>query len=190
MTSDCTRRSTKPMHPKACCFEKPARRAESASYDPCQPNIKIPRKVIKGGSHLCAPNYCRRYRPPRGTPRRSTHLQPCRVSVCRPNRNEEFAHMRLRHTIFRVEPPGDPVRSCGVPILLALPALAQTGDRSAAVMERYGDQEGHRHLRRTRDQASSPDLVHLPKGLLPSTMTATLWRSSRSISNLPSLSTA
>jgi len=25
--------------------------------------IRIPRKVIKGGSHLCAPNYCRRYRP-------------------------------------------------------------------------------------------------------------------------------
>ena len=24
----------------------------------------IPRNVIKGGSHLCAPNYCRRYRPP------------------------------------------------------------------------------------------------------------------------------
>ena len=24
---------------------------------------RIPRKVIKGGSHLCAPNYCRRYRP-------------------------------------------------------------------------------------------------------------------------------
>ena len=23
----------------------------------------IPRKVTKGGSHLCAPNYCRRYRP-------------------------------------------------------------------------------------------------------------------------------
>ena len=23
----------------------------------------IPRKVMKGGSHLCAPNYCRRYRP-------------------------------------------------------------------------------------------------------------------------------
>jgi len=26
-------------------------------------DIQIPRKVIKGGSHLCAPNYCRRYRP-------------------------------------------------------------------------------------------------------------------------------
>jgi formylglycine-generating enzyme required for sulfatase activity len=24
---------------------------------------RVPRKVIKGGSHLCAPNYCRRYRP-------------------------------------------------------------------------------------------------------------------------------
>ena len=24
---------------------------------------RIPRRVIKGGSHLCAPNYCLRYRP-------------------------------------------------------------------------------------------------------------------------------
>ena len=23
----------------------------------------IPRRVVKGGSHLCAPNYCLRYRP-------------------------------------------------------------------------------------------------------------------------------
>jgi formylglycine-generating enzyme required for sulfatase activity len=42
---------------------KSARRPRGGSYDPSQPNIKIPRKVIKGGSHLCAPNYCRRYRP-------------------------------------------------------------------------------------------------------------------------------
>jgi sulfatase modifying factor 1 len=50
--------------PKACCIpENPRGGDENASYDPCQPNIKIPRKVIKGGSHLCAPNYCRRYRP-------------------------------------------------------------------------------------------------------------------------------
>jgi formylglycine-generating enzyme len=28
-----------------------------------QPKIRIPRKVLKGGSHLCAPNYCRRCRP-------------------------------------------------------------------------------------------------------------------------------
>ena len=50
--------------PKACCIpQNPRGGREEASYDPRQPNIRIPRKVIKGGSHLCAPNYCRRYRP-------------------------------------------------------------------------------------------------------------------------------
>jgi formylglycine-generating enzyme required for sulfatase activity len=50
--------------PKACCIpENPRGGREEASLDPRQPNIRIPRKVIKGGSHLCAPNYCRRYRP-------------------------------------------------------------------------------------------------------------------------------
>jgi sulfatase modifying factor 1 len=50
--------------PKACCIpENPRGGREDGSYDPCQPAIKIPRKVLKGGSHLCAPNYCRRYRP-------------------------------------------------------------------------------------------------------------------------------
>jgi len=48
----------------ACCVpENPRGGPEEGSYDPCQPQIRIPRKVIKGGSHLCAPNYCRRYRP-------------------------------------------------------------------------------------------------------------------------------
>jgi formylglycine-generating enzyme len=28
-----------------------------------EPGAHIPRKVIKSGSHLCAPNYCLRYRP-------------------------------------------------------------------------------------------------------------------------------
>jgi formylglycine-generating enzyme required for sulfatase activity len=50
--------------PKACCVpSNPRGGPEDASYDPCQPAIRIPRKVLKGGSHLCAPNYCRRYRP-------------------------------------------------------------------------------------------------------------------------------
>jgi len=49
---------------KACCVpQNPRGGPEAASYDPCQPEIRIPRKVLKGGSHLCAPNYCRRYRP-------------------------------------------------------------------------------------------------------------------------------
>jgi formylglycine-generating enzyme required for sulfatase activity len=50
--------------PKACCIPKnPRGGPEAASRDPRLPNIAIPRKVLKGGSHLCAPNYCRRYRP-------------------------------------------------------------------------------------------------------------------------------
>jgi formylglycine-generating enzyme required for sulfatase activity len=49
---------------KACCIpENPRGGREDQSYDPLQPDIRIARKVIKGGSHLCAPNYCRRYRP-------------------------------------------------------------------------------------------------------------------------------
>jgi formylglycine-generating enzyme required for sulfatase activity len=50
--------------PSPCCpSENPRGAPEAGSYDACQPNIRIPRKVLKGGSHLCAPNYCRRYRP-------------------------------------------------------------------------------------------------------------------------------
>jgi formylglycine-generating enzyme required for sulfatase activity len=49
---------------KACCIpENPRGGPEAASYDPCHPEVRIPRRVLKGGSHLCAPSYCRRYRP-------------------------------------------------------------------------------------------------------------------------------
>lgn len=43
------------------CCAGPA--GEEASYDPAQPAFRIPRKVIKGGSHLCTIQYCFRYRP-------------------------------------------------------------------------------------------------------------------------------
>jgi formylglycine-generating enzyme len=33
------------------------------SLDPAQPQFTTPRKVVKGGSHLCADTYCLRYRP-------------------------------------------------------------------------------------------------------------------------------
>lgn len=49
---------------KPCCIPANPRGGRAdASLDPCLPDIRIPRKVLKGGSHLCAPNYCRRYRP-------------------------------------------------------------------------------------------------------------------------------
>ena len=50
-------------------------KVEAASCDPREP-IKIPRKVMKGGSFLCAPNYCRRYRPA------ARMAQPIDTSTC------------------------------------------------------------------------------------------------------------
>jgi formylglycine-generating enzyme len=50
--------------PGACCaIPNPRGGRERESYDPCTPQARIPRKVLKGGSHLCAENYCQRYRP-------------------------------------------------------------------------------------------------------------------------------
>jgi formylglycine-generating enzyme len=50
------------------------RHATEAPSPCCMPEnahgARIPQKVVKGGSHLCAPNYCRRYRPA------ARHAQP------------------------------------------------------------------------------------------------------------------
>jgi formylglycine-generating enzyme len=48
----------------ACCsVSNPRGGRLRDSFDPSQPQIRIGRKVLKGGSHLCAANYCQRYRP-------------------------------------------------------------------------------------------------------------------------------
>jgi formylglycine-generating enzyme required for sulfatase activity len=57
-----------PRHPdevaSPCCVPtNPRVTSPDESYNPGQPGEHIPRRVIKGGSHLCAPNYCLRYRP-------------------------------------------------------------------------------------------------------------------------------
>ncbi len=50
---------------KSCCVpvSNPRIVSPDQSYNQAQPQFKIPRRVLKGGSHLCAPNYCLRYRP-------------------------------------------------------------------------------------------------------------------------------
>ena len=54
---------------KPCCSPRnPRGGSREKSYDACQPHVRIPRKVLKGGSHLCAPNYCLRYRPAARSP--------------------------------------------------------------------------------------------------------------------------
>lgn len=59
-----------------CTISNPIGGDQTDSFDPLQPHIKIPRKVMKGGSHLCAPNYCRRYRPA------ARMAQPVDTSTC------------------------------------------------------------------------------------------------------------
>jgi formylglycine-generating enzyme len=62
--------------PSPCCTaQNPHGPPADGSYDACAPSIRIPRKVLKGGSHLCAPNYCRRYRPA------ARHAQPVDTSA-------------------------------------------------------------------------------------------------------------
>jgi formylglycine-generating enzyme required for sulfatase activity len=63
--------------PDSCCAgDNPRGGDRERSYDPQQPSVRIPRKVMKGGSHLCAPNYCRRYRPA------ARMAQPVDTSTC------------------------------------------------------------------------------------------------------------
>ena len=49
-------------HP-CCAPHNPRVASPDQSHDAGQPGERFPRRVIKGGSHLCAPNYCLRYRP-------------------------------------------------------------------------------------------------------------------------------
>jgi formylglycine-generating enzyme len=49
---------------RGCCAPRnPRVTSAEASLVPGEPGAHFPRRVIKGGSHLCAPNYCLRYRP-------------------------------------------------------------------------------------------------------------------------------
>lgn len=49
---------------KPCCTPRNPRGGDiSDSYAAAAAGVSLPQKVLKGGSHLCAPNYCRRYRP-------------------------------------------------------------------------------------------------------------------------------
>ncbi|MFY9718742.1 MAG: formylglycine-generating enzyme family protein [Candidatus Cybelea sp.] len=51
-----------------CCGGRSQAQDIEGSYDPNQPQFRIPRKVLKGGSFLCAPNYCLRFRPAARSP--------------------------------------------------------------------------------------------------------------------------
>lgn len=59
--------------PRCCAAKNPRGGLEEASCE--TDGLGIPRKVLKGGSHLCAPSYCKRYRPA------ARHAQPIDTSA-------------------------------------------------------------------------------------------------------------
>ena len=58
---------------KACCVSKNPRGPAQGTIDPAAP---IPQRVLKGGSFLCAPSYCQRYRPA------ARHAESIDTSTC------------------------------------------------------------------------------------------------------------
>jgi formylglycine-generating enzyme len=56
-------RTAEPTRSPCCAPRNPRVTSQAESFVEGQPGAHIPRRVIKGGSHLCAPNYCLRYRP-------------------------------------------------------------------------------------------------------------------------------
>jgi formylglycine-generating enzyme required for sulfatase activity len=65
-----------PRHKTSCCAKVNPRGGDrDKSYHPGDSG-RIPRKVMKGGSYLCAPNYCKRYRPA------ARMAQPIDTSTC------------------------------------------------------------------------------------------------------------
>jgi formylglycine-generating enzyme required for sulfatase activity len=79
----------------ACCtVANPRGGDREHSHDRSAVGNLVPRKVMKGGSHLCAPNYCRRYRPaarmPQAIDTSTSHLGfRC---VVRPATNDAHGH--------------------------------------------------------------------------------------------------
>ncbi len=55
-------RIEKKKHGSCCMPENPRGGSRGGSFDKREA-VRIPRKVMKGGSHLCAETYCQRYRP-------------------------------------------------------------------------------------------------------------------------------
>jgi formylglycine-generating enzyme required for sulfatase activity len=58
-----------------CTLDNPRGARRDESFEPGARGPRIPRKVLKGGSHLCAANYCQRYRPA------ARHPQPVDTST-------------------------------------------------------------------------------------------------------------
>ena len=116
-----------PMHPKAAAFREPARRAARLTATIRANPSPIPRKVVKGGSHLCAPNYCRRYRPA------ARHAQPIDTGMSHVGFRCIVRTSRREHAMTDAEP-----QKLGILAKLVLAALILLIIAGVAVARRYG----------------------------------------------------
>ncbi len=48
---------------KSCCTEQPVETGNNIRSEPSQHDLTMKHKVLKGGSFMCSPDYCQRYRP-------------------------------------------------------------------------------------------------------------------------------
>ena len=87
-----------------CTIGNPRGGDRDHSYHPQELalGIRIPRRVIKGGSHLCAENYCRRYRPaarmPQAVDTSTSHLGFRCILRVRPEPEVDEGPARRRRT--------------------------------------------------------------------------------------------
>ncbi|HYI18566.1 MAG TPA: formylglycine-generating enzyme family protein [Solirubrobacteraceae bacterium] len=80
-----TARHPEPAGSPCCVPQDPRGGDRVGSLDPAQPQFPVPRKVIKGGSFLCADSYCRRYRPAARRPQQTdTGMSHIGFRCCRP----------------------------------------------------------------------------------------------------------
>ena len=100
MTGNVWEWTTDYYHPKhdavtdSCCTPTTPRAADPVGS--AEPGSSIPRRVLKGGSHLCAPEYCLRYRPaarsPQAVDTATTHI----------------GFRCIQRTVSAETPPGNP----------------------------------------------------------------------------------
>ncbi|RYD87529.1 MAG: hypothetical protein EOP50_20615, partial [Sphingobacteriales bacterium] len=94
-----------------------------------QPGAQIPRRVLKGGSHLCASNYCFRYRPAarqgEAVETSACHIGfRCIVRVPNPQ-GQSFEHQNSNHVVrFAEKHPTNGARETGgKKVISSMPAI-------------------------------------------------------------------
>jgi hypothetical protein len=114
-----------------CC----APRDRHAAVSGLQPRAEIPRKVMKGGSHLCAPNYCLRYRPTARQGETITRQRAHRLPMHRPGGSGRLNRRSPAHSspLTAVSPRESRPAAVGSPRWFA--AVAATFTRRCANLE-------------------------------------------------------